>query len=402
MADTPARTVTAPTGKHHRLVVTLGPECTELPGPHFEFDRTFILPVGMSALGGIAALMRSKPKKRAGVFGHTDTAGDEVYNKKLSEEHAHVVHAALTHDPGPWEKRYQIEHWGTRAIQDMLNAVKPVDDPNPDLAEDGVDGPLTRAAVKRFQEREGLAADGVAGPVTRKALILAYMKEYIEDPVDAGQFLEIGGAHWMGCGEYNPFAEGRADPESRRVVVLLFGEKTLPSGLPCKIGDVKPCKANLLGKDEPPPETKTPHFRCKVYLGLSVRCPCGPGVELMAFDVQLHDELYQPCTDTEYRLKLGAGGVVHGRTDAAGWLRNAVPRGPQVVTVSYTPPESEEEISLDVCLTDQAADSDDALLCHIFNMGFGGDEDRPMILRFQGARGLPRTGELYDSLGAPS
>src|SRR5438067_771301 len=35
---------------------------------------------------------------------------------------------------------------------------------------DGVEGPLTRAAVRSFQRRHGLAADGIAGPQTRRAL----------------------------------------------------------------------------------------------------------------------------------------------------------------------------------------------------------------------------------------
>lgn len=35
---------------------------------------------------------------------------------------------------------------------------------------DGIAGPMTRGAVKRFQQREGLAVDGLAGPRTRAAL----------------------------------------------------------------------------------------------------------------------------------------------------------------------------------------------------------------------------------------
>jgi len=35
---------------------------------------------------------------------------------------------------------------------------------------DGVDGPHTREAVRKFQKEKGLAADGIAGPNTKMAL----------------------------------------------------------------------------------------------------------------------------------------------------------------------------------------------------------------------------------------
>jgi transglycosylase-like protein/putative peptidoglycan binding protein len=41
------------------------------------------------------------------------------------------------------------------------------------ITADGVYGPQTRAAVRRFQRREGLSADGIAGPATLAALGLS-------------------------------------------------------------------------------------------------------------------------------------------------------------------------------------------------------------------------------------
>ncbi|WP_437571090.1 peptidoglycan-binding protein [Sorangium sp. So ce542] len=391
--------VSVATGKQHRFILAPKLECSELPGPHFDFDSTFIRPEGMAALGAIADTLRRKRDKRAAIFGHTDTVGDEAYNKTLSEERARVVLAALTHDPAPWEDRYQAERWGVRVVQAMLNDVQPREDRSPRLAEDGVAGPLTRASIRRFQERAGLDQDGDAGPATRKELFLAYMKRSVEEPADPGQLVDIGGAKYMGCGEYNPFTERSADDASRRVVVILFSPATAPSGLPCAIGDTGPCQPNLRGKDAPPaPADKTPHFRCNVYRGIAERCPCGPGAELMSFRVQLHDEIYAPCGGVAYRLTLPSGSVIHGEADASGWLRNAVPKGRQVVLVTYTPEGYDHEISLRVRLTDADPASDDAMLCHLFNFGFAHDDgsDRGMILRFQAAKGLALTGEIDD------
>jgi peptidoglycan hydrolase-like protein with peptidoglycan-binding domain len=52
-------------------------------------------------------------------------------------------------------------------VQWMLNKVGVF----PPLLEDGVVGPVTKAAIKEFQRAHGLAADGIAGAMTRAALV---------------------------------------------------------------------------------------------------------------------------------------------------------------------------------------------------------------------------------------
>jgi hypothetical protein len=70
-------------GRTHHFVFSSTVECSELSGPHFDFDRTFIRPDGMDALGSIAGKMLTRTGKKGAIFGHTDTVGDEAYHKKL-------------------------------------------------------------------------------------------------------------------------------------------------------------------------------------------------------------------------------------------------------------------------------------------------------------------------------
>jgi peptidoglycan hydrolase-like protein with peptidoglycan-binding domain len=51
--------------------------------------------------------------------------------------------------------------WLQRGLNEIMNA---------GLGVDGVYGPRTKVAVKRFQERYGLQVDGVAGPITKEKL----------------------------------------------------------------------------------------------------------------------------------------------------------------------------------------------------------------------------------------
>jgi Putative peptidoglycan binding domain len=55
--------------------------------------------------------------------------------------------------------RRAVRGGGVRSLQRVLG-----------LTADGVFGPNTERAVKRFQRRQGLSADGVVGPMTRRAL----------------------------------------------------------------------------------------------------------------------------------------------------------------------------------------------------------------------------------------
>jgi hypothetical protein len=55
---------------------------------------------------------------------------------------------------------------------------------------DGVRGPLTRAAVLRFQDRRGLVTDGVAGPRTRRAL------GRLGKPLLGQRWLGVGSVGW--------------------------------------------------------------------------------------------------------------------------------------------------------------------------------------------------------------
>jgi peptidoglycan hydrolase-like protein with peptidoglycan-binding domain len=97
--------------------------------------------------------------KTDGVVGSATWA---VLSQRLPKQHKtttapHAVKATIA-TSGSSAKSHAV-HGGVPALQRALG-----------LSSDGVFGPKTERALKRFQQRHGLNADGVAGPDTRSAL----------------------------------------------------------------------------------------------------------------------------------------------------------------------------------------------------------------------------------------
>jgi lysozyme len=96
----------------------------------------------------------------AGAF----AADENRFNGTVDELRAYS--AAFTGgQPLPQPAQFNLHT--TLGIQQALNYLKV---PTPPLTEDGLMGPLTRAALQLFQGRNALAVDGIAGPSTRAAL----------------------------------------------------------------------------------------------------------------------------------------------------------------------------------------------------------------------------------------
>jgi hypothetical protein len=250
--------------------------CWRLNDPAFEFDSSFASPKFRGELDVLRDILVANQDCPAALFGHCDPDGSDALNKTLGDRRAIAVYALLTHQPDLWEYLYDTpqvgDMWGTHMVQRMLNNI-PDGQGNPYYAgsADGLYGPGTTDAVKRFQVDNGLSADGQAGPDTRKVLFGAYMDwlctsdaatnstspaPYRMQPADflGGAGSQPGGGDLprmslQSCGKLNPIVlltndemnsadkatRHDADAPNRRVIMFLFqkGTKTDPSGWPC-------------------------------------------------------------------------------------------------------------------------------------------------------------------------
>jgi hypothetical protein len=164
---------------------------------------------------------------------------------------------------------------------------------------------------------------------------LAYAKRISRKPVDKARICSIGGAKFMGCGEFNPLSDHVRDQESRRAVVFVFDPAAEPQGLPCQMRSLGPCQGNCAPQggttekdvgDADDSGEKMPPYRCKVYRDIAKCCPSKPGQELSHVRVRLHDSNSNPIT-TSVPYRAGAGSDANQiRTSTDGWVIIPLPK----------------------------------------------------------------------------
>ncbi len=104
----------------------------------FDFDKATLRPLSKVEIKNLVTLMRSNPKMKVEISGHTDSKGNDAYNKKLSEERAQAVVGKLIEN-GISSNRMKAKGYGeTKHVAPNTNA-------------DGSDNPEGRQLNRRVE-----------------------------------------------------------------------------------------------------------------------------------------------------------------------------------------------------------------------------------------------------------
>jgi outer membrane protein OmpA-like peptidoglycan-associated protein len=89
-----------------------------LRGVHFDFDKSDIRLDSRPVLDEAAEVLRDNPRVRIAVEGHTDSAGSDLYNEKLSVRRAEAVFRYLVNHGVTPERMEVIGYGKTRPVTD--------------------------------------------------------------------------------------------------------------------------------------------------------------------------------------------------------------------------------------------------------------------------------------------
>lgn len=204
---------------------------------HYWFDKAFVEPCLRDVLRDVAVFAAAHPDQKMLIVGNTDLAGSDAYNQALSERRARGVYAYLTagraHDAAvaEWDalRRHGSavtrleDNWGVREYQWILFRLGFYNG-----AIDERNGPLTDAAVRRFQSAHGLTSDGFVGDDTWLALIDAYLSTDGQSIPESQFFANCPGeiVKWLGSGERDPVRSDRIvwRPDRRAEIVFVAAD----------------------------------------------------------------------------------------------------------------------------------------------------------------------------------
>jgi len=198
-------------------------------GMLFDGDKCFLLPQALDGIRSIVAMHQAHPAAKVLIVGHEE--GDEVTaGIDMALGRAKALASYLISKPDDWmpwfdADKSQRQRWGVREVQLMLSALPgPDGSPLYDGSSPGVVDAKTTAALRAFQQANGLPVDGKPGPATRKALVTQYMG--IEDTSLTAGVQPVP----HGCTGHadDTLTQDGLQPDDRRMEVLFFDTEMKP------------------------------------------------------------------------------------------------------------------------------------------------------------------------------